>query len=101
MRRRRSCCQGSTTQDQPPREFELTFVCPTEIAAFGKLNREFADRDTLLYGVSTDSEFVHLDRRNTKGELKNLPLPMLSDLKRSLTSELGVLDETGVAQRAA
>jgi peroxiredoxin (alkyl hydroperoxide reductase subunit C) len=25
---------------------------------------------------------------------------MLSDLKRSLTAELGVLDETGVAQRA-
>jgi peroxiredoxin (alkyl hydroperoxide reductase subunit C) len=75
-------------------------VCPTEIAAFGKLHREFADRDTLLYGVSTDSEFVHLAWRSTRDELKNLPFPMLSDLKRSLTSGLGVLDETGVAQRA-
>jgi alkyl hydroperoxide reductase subunit AhpC len=81
-----------------PKDF--TFVCPTEIAAFGKLNREFADRDTLLYGVSTDSEFVHLAWRSTKDELKTLPFPMLSDLKRSLTAELGVLDETGVAQRA-
>ena len=36
-----------------PKDF--TFVCPTEIAAFGKLNREFADRDAVLYGVSTDS----------------------------------------------
>ncbi len=26
-----------------PKDF--TFVCPTEIAAFGKLNDEFADRD--------------------------------------------------------
>ena len=26
-----------------PKDF--TFVCPTEIAAFGKLNKEFADRD--------------------------------------------------------
>jgi len=37
----------------------FTFVCPTEIAAFGKLNKEFLDRDTQLLGGSTDSEFVH------------------------------------------
>jgi lipoyl-dependent peroxiredoxin subunit C len=33
-----------------PKDF--TFVCPTEIAAFGKLNGEFADRDAQLFGVS-------------------------------------------------
>jgi len=38
----------------------FTFVCPTEIAAFGKLNHEFQDRDAQLLGGSTDSEFVHL-----------------------------------------
>ena len=41
-----------------PKDF--TFVCPTEIAAFGKANREFQDRDTQVLGGSTDSEFVHL-----------------------------------------
>ena len=41
-----------------PKDF--TFVCPTEIAAFGKLNGEFADRATQLLGVSTASEFVHI-----------------------------------------
>ncbi|HJQ63266.1 MAG TPA: redoxin domain-containing protein, partial [Burkholderiales bacterium] len=41
-----------------PKDF--TFVCPTEIAAFGKLNGEFNDRDAVVYGVSTDSEYVHL-----------------------------------------
>ena len=40
-----------------PKDF--TFVCPTEIAAFGKLNGEFADRDAQVLGGSTDSEFVH------------------------------------------
>ena len=45
-----------------PKDF--TFVCPTEIAAFGKLNREFADRDTQVLGASTDSEYVHLAWRN-------------------------------------
>ncbi|MGH8620112.1 MAG: peroxiredoxin [Burkholderiales bacterium] len=82
-----------------PKDF--TFVCPTEIAAFGKLNGEFKDRDAMLYGVSTDSEFVHLAWRQNHPDLKNLPFPMLADIKRELTTALGVLDRNeGVAQRA-
>jgi peroxiredoxin (alkyl hydroperoxide reductase subunit C) len=82
-----------------PKDF--TFVCPTEIAAFGKLNGEFKDRDAQLLGVSTDSEFVHLAWRSDKEELRDLPFPMLSDIKRELSSALGILDEAeGVAQRA-
>ena len=39
--------------------------------------------------------------RQAKEELKNLPFPMLSDIKRELSTALGVLDpEAGVAQRA-
>ena len=42
-----------------PKDF--TFVCPTEIAAFGKLNRDFVDRDAQVLGISTDSgqTFAH------------------------------------------
>jgi peroxiredoxin (alkyl hydroperoxide reductase subunit C) len=62
-----------------PKDF--TFVCPTEIAAFGKLNAEFNDRDAVVYGVST--------------------FPMLSDIKRELSLGFGVLDkQAGVALRA-
>ena len=82
-----------------PKDF--TFVCPTEIAAFGRLNGDFVDRDAQVLGVSVDSEFVHLAWRKDKEELRNLPFPMLSDIKRELSTELGVLDaEAGVAQRA-
>jgi peroxiredoxin (alkyl hydroperoxide reductase subunit C) len=82
-----------------PKDF--TFVCPTEIAAFGKANREFQDRDTQVIGGSTDSEFVHLAWRNSHPDLKNLPFPMLADVKRELSEELGILDpEAGVCQRA-
>ena len=82
-----------------PKDF--TFVCPTEIAAFGKLDKEFKARDAQLLGVSTDSEYVHHAWRSTKEELKNLPFPMLSDIKRELSTELGILDkDAGVAQRA-
>ena len=82
-----------------PKDF--TFVCPTEIAMFGKLNREFADRDAQVLGGSTDSEFVHLAWRNNHEDLRNLPFPMLADVKRELSEELGILDPNeGVCQRA-
>jgi peroxiredoxin (alkyl hydroperoxide reductase subunit C) len=82
-----------------PKDF--TFVCPTEIAGFDKLYDEFKDRDAELYGVSTDSEFVHLAWRQSHADLKSLRLTMLSDMKRELTTALGILDkEEGVAQRA-
>ncbi|MES2142614.1 MAG: peroxiredoxin [Pseudomonadota bacterium] len=82
-----------------PKDF--TFVCPTEIAEFARLNSEFTERDAVLLGVSTDSEFVHLAWRQQKEELKDLPFPMLADIKRELTQALGILDTNeGVAQRA-
>jgi peroxiredoxin (alkyl hydroperoxide reductase subunit C) len=83
-----------------PKDF--TFVCPTEIAGFGKHDKDFKDRDAQLLGASIDSEFVHLAWRKDHADLRNLPFPMLSDIKRDLTSELGILDAAaGVAQRAA
>ena len=82
-----------------PKDF--TFVCPTEIAAFGKLNKEFVERDAVVYGVSTDSEFVHLAWRQNHADLKNLPFVMLADTNRRLSTALGILDaEAGVAKRA-
>jgi lipoyl-dependent peroxiredoxin subunit C len=82
-----------------PKDF--TFVCPTEIAAFGKLHKDFKDRDAVVYGVSIDSEFVHLAWRRSHPDLKNLPFPMLADVKREITGAFGVLDKKeGVALRA-
>lgn len=82
-----------------PKDF--TFVCPTEIAEFGKLNGEFADRDAQVLGASIDSEFVHLAWRQHKEELNALPFPMLADVKRELSTALGILDPAeGVSQRA-
>ena len=82
-----------------PKDF--TFVCPTEIAAFGRVNVEFADRDAQILGGSTDSEFVHLAWRNNHEDLKELPFPLLADVKRDLSTALGILDPNeGVCQRA-
>lgn len=82
-----------------PKDF--TFVCPTEIIGFGKLNSEFQDRNAQLLGASTDSDFVHLAWRQNHPHLKDSPFPWLSDIKKELAIELGILDpESGVANRA-
>jgi peroxiredoxin (alkyl hydroperoxide reductase subunit C) len=81
-----------------PKDF--TFVCPTEIAEFGRLNSEFADRDAQVLGVSVDSEFVHYAWRKDHPDLRDLPFPMLSDVKREPSTACGVLGSDGVAQRA-
>lgn len=80
---------------------DFTFVCPTEIAEFGKKNGDFLDRDAQILGCSTDSHFVHHAWRTHHNDLKKLPFPMLADIKRELAEACGVLDpEEGVAQRA-
>ena len=81
-----------------PKDF--TFVCPTEIAAFGKLDEEFQDRDTQVLGGSVDNEFSHFNWRATNDELKDVPFPMFSDIKHELIRELGVENAEGVADRA-
>ncbi len=82
-----------------PKDF--TFVCPTEIKGFGDLNSQFKERDAQVLAASVDSEFVHLAWRNSNADLKNLPFPMLADVKRELSSNLGILDPNeGVSQRA-
>lgn len=82
-----------------PKDF--TFVCPTEIAEFNKHTSDFSDRDTVLVGASTDSEFVHLAWRNNHDDLRGLKFPMLADTSKSLAEELGILDENEkIAYRA-
>lgn len=82
-----------------PKDF--TFVCPTEIKGFADLDAQFKDRDCQILAASTDSEFVHLAWRRDHKDLRDLPFPMLADINKDLTRALGILDEEGVAKRAA
>lgn len=80
---------------------DFTFVCPTEIAAFGEKNEEFKKHHCQVLGCSTDSEYVHLAWRKDHRDLHNLPFPMLADIKRELAAQLGILHkEAGVCLRA-
>lgn len=80
---------------------DFTFICPTEIAEFGKRDADFRDRDAQVLGASTDTHFVHLAWRKNHPDLKALPFPMLADTKRELATALGILHkQDGVALRA-
>jgi alkyl hydroperoxide reductase subunit AhpC len=82
-----------------PKDF--TFVCPTEIVGFDGLAREFGDREAQLLGLSVDSEYVHLAWRQSRDDLGRVSFPWLADIKRELSTALGILDRNeGVALRA-
>jgi peroxiredoxin (alkyl hydroperoxide reductase subunit C) len=80
---------------------DFTFVCPTEIAEFGRRQPEFTERSAQILGASTDTQYVHLAWRQYHPDLKSLGFPMLADTKRELSTALGILHkEEGVPLRA-
>ncbi len=82
-----------------PKDF--TFVCPTEIVEFAKLNEEFADRDCVVLGGSTDNEFCKLAWRREHPDLAELNQWSFADTTGQLLDGLGVRDrDAGVALRA-
>lgn len=82
-----------------PKDF--TFVCPTEIAEFARLNSEFSDRDCVVLGGSTDNEFCKLAWRREHKDLAKLNQWSFADTNGSLVDGLGIRDtQAGVALRA-
>lgn len=81
-----------------PKDF--TFVCPTEIVAFGQLKEQFDERNTVLLGGSPDNEYVKLAWRNSHPQLKGLNHYSFADASSRLAQELGIIDENGVTLRA-
>jgi len=82
-----------------PKDF--TFVCPTEIAEFARLNPQFDERDAVVLGGSTDNEHSKLGWRRAHPDLDRLAIWNFADNGGAFARTLGVLDEDeGVAQRA-
>jgi peroxiredoxin (alkyl hydroperoxide reductase subunit C) len=80
---------------------DFTFVCPTEIAEFGRRAKDFEDRDVQILGASTDTQYVHLAWRKNHPDLANIPFPMMADTRKELSQALGILHKTeGVPLRA-
>ncbi len=82
---------------------DFTFVCPTEVIAFSDRYEEFAKNNTEILAISVDSEFSHLawiQTPRTEGGVGDVAYPLVSDLKKELSTAYNVLDpESGVALR--
>ena len=71
---------------------DFTFVCPTEIIAFSLQMEEFKKRNTVVLGVSIDSQFSHLAWRNTdrkQGGLGQIDYPLIADLNKTISTDYG------------
>ncbi|XP_009466429.1 PREDICTED: peroxiredoxin-1 isoform X1 [Nipponia nippon] len=82
---------------------DFTFVCPTEIIAYSDRADEFKKINCEVIGASVDSHFCHLAWINTpkkQGGLGTMKIPLISDTKRVIAKEYGVLKEDeGIAYR--
>lgn len=82
---------------------DFTFVCPTEIVSFDQLNSEFESRGCKVVGASIDSAYSHSAWRNTplnEGGIGPVSFPLVADLQRKLSTELGILSPGGMTYRA-
>lgn len=72
-----------------PRDF--TFVCPTEIRAFAKHEKEFNDLNTQVLGCSTDSEWSH--KAWFEKDLPEVKYPILADTTHSISQNYQILND--------
>lgn len=83
---------------------DFTFVCPSEIIAHDKRLKEFDERETIVVGVSIDSQFTHLAWKSTpvnQGGIGQVGFPMVADIKHEIAKAYGIEHEDGVALRAS
>lgn len=83
---------------------DFTFVCPTELVAFDAAMAQFEERGVRVIGCSVDSVHCHAAWRRTplnQGGIGEIGYPLASDLKRELSTTLGILNADGVTYRAS
>lgn len=78
-----------------PRDF--TFICPTEIKEFSKMEKEFEKCGCAVLGCSTDSEWSH--KNWFERDLNEVQYPILADTTQEVSREYNVLGLDGAAQR--
>ena len=78
-----------------PRDF--TFICPTELAEFGRRKADFEKLNAVILGASTDSEHSH--KAWISRDLPDVTFPILADTAHSISRDYGVLADDGAAER--
>ena len=80
-----------------PRDF--TFICPTEIAAFGAMQPGFEREDAVVIGASTDSFHTHKAWFESDPRLAEINYPVLADTSHEVCRAFNVLLDDGAALR--
>jgi len=84
---------------------DFTFVCPSELIALDNRLNEFTARNTLVMGVSIDSQFTHSAWRNTpvaNGGIGPVRYPLIADVNHHICQTYGVEHPTAhIALRGA
>ncbi len=78
-----------------PKDF--TFVCPTELFAFQEKLQEFEKRNTVIVGVSTDTEQSHwgwLQTPAKSGGIQGVNYPLVADTNKTISFNYDVLAGT-------
>jgi peroxiredoxin len=79
---------------------DFTFVCPTELGDMADRYPELQKMGVEVYGVSTDTHFVHKAWHDASDTIKKVTYPMLGDPTGTLTRAFGVhIEEEGLAYR--
>ena len=72
---------------------DFTFVCPSELIALDNRIQEFESRNTLVMGVSIDSQFSHNAWRNTpinQGGIGQVRYPLIADVNHQICQNYGI-----------
>lgn len=72
---------------------DFTFVCPSELIALNNRIEEFHQRDTLIIGISIDSQFSHNAWRKTpvsEGGIGEVRYPLVADVNHYICQTYGV-----------
>jgi peroxiredoxin (alkyl hydroperoxide reductase subunit C) len=84
---------------------DFTFVCPSELIAFDKRLSKFEEKDTVVIGISIDSQFSHHAWRKLSiedGGIGAVKYPLVADVKHDICQAYGIEHpEAGVAFRAS
>lgn len=79
---------------------DFTFVCPTELVDMADKYAQFQAMGVEVYGVSTDSHFVHKAWHDASESIRQIKYPLLADPTGALSRALGVyIESAGMAYR--
>lgn len=79
---------------------DFTFVCPTELGDMADKYQAFKEMGAEVYGVSTDTHYVHKAWHDASETIKKIQYPMLADPTGHLSRMFGVyIEDSGMAYR--